>query len=288
MLSTTEITSRSFQLYKQNWKPMLIAGFISLVLTQITDVSTDGVIGSTLLALALSVLIAPLTQGGYYFFQMNVWSEKPSSVKDILYFCQSAGLYTKALCFFFCYLVCITVAMFAITILPTMLLAFSVGTHVHIPFHVGITILLVGIALWIFIRISLSPYLYIFQSEESAIVIIAKSYEMMKGYVGKFILIFLMSILIELVYFIPEFIMEEAGIQSGAASVILFVLHLLVYPLTSMMMAGFACEVLREHGVIADESAELVEEDNESYVLHDDEVQDAVITETKEDNVYYD
>lgn len=288
MLSTTEITNRSFQLYKQNWKPMLIAGFISFAITQLADISVDGEIGTSLLELVLGVLIAPIAQGGYYFYQMNVWSEKPSSVKDILYFLKSVRSFGKALWFFFCYSIVTSVAIIITAVIPILYIALLGGAGLDkITLYFAALIILIPF-FWLMARFILSPYLYIGNSEEGVFVIIAKSFEMMKGYIGKLILIILMSTLIELVYFIPEFIIEEAGLQSGAASAILFVLHLLVYPLTSMMMAGFACEVLREHGVITDESAELVEEDNESYVLHDDEAQDAVIVETKEDNVYYD
>ena len=66
-----------------------------------------------------------------------------------------------------------------------------------------------------------------------------------------------------------------------------FILNLLVYPLVSLMTAGFACEVLREYGVIADENAELVEAGTESFACADSDVQDTLITE-KNDDIYYD
>ena len=44
-----------------------------------------------------------------------------------------------------------------------------------------------------------------------------------------------------------------------------FIPNLLVYPLVYLMTAGFACEVLREHGIIADENAEQTEDGAELY-----------------------
>lgn len=286
MLSTTEITKRSFQLYKENWKPMLLLGAVVLVLAELTGTSAEGDISASVLALVLSVLVAPLTQGGYYFYLMNVWSEKPASVRDILYFCKSAGMYGKALCFFICYMIATSVIIL-FSFVPVLFAAFM-----NIPVHsmliaYGITLLLLIPFFYLVLRLMLAPYLYVCDPEESAITVIAKSFEMMKGYVWKYILISLAVLLIELIYILPEYLLTSAGVNDGMVLALTFIPNLLVYPLVYLMTAGFACEVLREYGVIADENAELVEAGTESFACADSDVQDTLITE-KNDDIYYD
>lgn len=286
MLLTTKITKRSFRLYKENWKPMLLLGMVSLGLMQLADTSIEGEISGSLLALVLSVLIAPLTQGGYYFYLMNVWSEKPASVRVILYFCKSAGMYGKALCFFICYMIATSVIIL-FSFVPVLFAAFM-----NIPVHsmliaYGITLLLLIPFFYLVLRLMLAPYLYVYDPEESAITVIAKSFEMMKGYVWKYILISLAVLLIELIYILPEYLLTSAGVNDGMVLALTFIPNLLVYPLVYLMTAGFACEVLREHGIIADENAEPIEEGAESFDDAGSDEHDAAIAE-KNDDIYYD
>ena len=286
MLSTTEITKRSFQLYKENWKPMLLLGMVSLGLMQLADTSIEGEISGSLLALVLSVLIAPLTQGGYFFYLMNVWGEKPSSVRDIFYFFKSAGMYGKALCFFICYMIA-TSAIVLFSFVPILLAACMSNPNYSMLISYSLTLFILIPFFYLVLRFMLAPYLYICAPEESAITVSAKSFEMMKGYVWKYILLSLVILLIELIYVVPEYLLTSAGVSAGMVLAVTFILNLLVYPLVYLMTAGFACEVLREHGIIADENAELVEAGTESFACADSDVQDALIAE-KNDDIYYD
>ncbi len=286
MLSTTEITKRSFQLYKENWKPMLLLGAVVLVLDELTGTSAEGDLSASVLALVLSVLIAPLTQGGYYFYLMNVWGEKPSSVSDILYFCKSAGMYGKAVCFFICYMVA-TSAIVLFSFVPVLFAAFMSNPVQTMLIAYGMTLLILIPFFYLVFRFMLAPYLYICDPEESAITVIAKSFEMMNCYVWKYVLISLAVLLIELIYILPEYLLTSAGIHDEVVLALTFIPNLLVYPMVYLMTVGFACEVLREHGVIVDENAELVEDDDESLVCADSDVQDAAIAE-KNDDIYYD
>lgn len=117
MLSAAEITGRSFQLYKQSRKPMLLSGFIVTVLNALIDIQWAAMFSempASLISLILSFLTAPVLLLGYHNFLAQVWRKEVASISDILRFCRSVSVYGKSLWFYFVYSLCsIMILLFA-------------------------------------------------------------------------------------------------------------------------------------------------------------------------------
>ncbi len=290
MLSATKITSRSFQLYKKNWKVMLLLGLLYVGISAIVEFITapmDETLGE-LFASVVFIILSPVLTFGFYHCLLNIWRDRSAAITDVFRFCKSGADFAKTIGFYFCYVCFGVIAAIFIFVVPLFILALFI--HSRIVFIAGLLVMVI-LLMWLVFRLELAEFLYLFRTEEPFTNTIFDGFKMMKGYVAKFLVLQLIIVLLELPYFIPQLILEEGWVNmefSGIIFTVTFIMEVIIYPMLSIMMAGFFCEVLQEHGVIEDEHAELLAESAESFVLNEDKIQEAVIMEENEEDIYYD
>ena len=90
-MKTGEIISRGVQLYKQNWRQVLLLGLLAAGVGVVSgQLSTLG--GETkgqLVSLLFDFLLCPIILFGMYRYYLGLWRGQSADLKGVLYYCRS-------------------------------------------------------------------------------------------------------------------------------------------------------------------------------------------------------
>ena len=250
-----DICGRSFQLYKQNWKQMLVLGAISAVVTIVVMILTWSMNEkeSEAILKMVSFLLSPLLASGIYRYIIKLWRGEKPKLSTLFYYCRSASAYMRVLLFYLWYYAFFFTFLFLIVILAYSFLAPLLDDWA--------TIILIVVLSWFYLRMFLAEYLFIFQDKTSGGDTVLEGFRRMKGHTIGLIVLQMLQLLLSLLYLIPMLIILPQIFGYGAEVVVIvvvFMILVVVQPLIGLMLAGFASEVLQDKQ-FAEEDAAVVE-----------------------------
>lgn len=249
------VISRSIQLYKQNFKPLLVLGVLCAAISVLTQ-STAWLTRRnevTIVVDIISFIFCPILGFGLYRYLIKVWRNESSHLSELLHYCRSLQDYGRVLWFAFCFGCCSFIFIFAVSLFYLLCMLISDPLVLFDPIN-QILLLLATVAIpiiWFVLRIFLITYLFLFQEWKSPWQTIKEGFMRMKGNMGRLFLLQVVVVLLSLCFFVPGFLVTQNYFPVDASQKLLllllsFVVECFIAPFTWMLQAGFASEILQD------------------------------------------
>lgn len=248
------VISRSIQLYKQNFKPLLVLGVLCAAISVLTQ-STAWLTRReevTLIINLVGFIFCPILGYGLYRYLLKVWRNESSHLSELLHYCRSLQDYGRVLWFAFCFGCCSFIVIFAVLLIYLLCILLSGPANLFNPLNqiVLLAIFVIPI-IWFTLRVFLVNYLFLFQEWKSPWQTIKEGFMRMKGNMGRLFLLQVVVVLLSLCFSVPGFLVTQNYFPIDASQKLLllllsFVAECIIAPLTWMLQAGFASEILQD------------------------------------------
>lgn len=256
-MDVAEIIGQGFELYKRNWKRLLLLGIIMSPF-----IMAEALISSVLpiIDMIIYFLFSPIFASGYYLYFVRIWRNDTPRLSVLFHYCHSFKKYGRVLLFYVCYYCSFLLFFIGFLLLSIILIFilnffFKYSRAIYIIDIICILFFFV-IFIWFISRMFLCKYLFLFQEKKPLWGTIKEGFKKMKGNVGRLIwLTFLQYILIILFVGLPisaifmlVSMLDPDVMIYGILSVfaVFFLTNLFSIPYIGIIQAGFASEILHD------------------------------------------
>lgn len=122
-MDVAEIIGQGFELYKRNWKRLLLLGIIMSPF-----IMAEALISSVLpiIDMIIYFLFSPIFASGYYLYFVRIWRNDTPRLSVLFHYCHSFKKYGRVLLFYVCYY-CSFLLFFILSLILGFILSFMLS-----------------------------------------------------------------------------------------------------------------------------------------------------------------